>query len=70
MTTFTISLPDDRAQKLKKLSRELNISPEELVRLSIEDLLSRPDETFRDALKYVTEKNSELYHRLASLFRP
>ncbi len=51
---------------LKELSSRLNIAPEELVRLSIEDILTRPEENFRQALEYVLEKNSELYQRLAS----
>lgn len=38
---------------------------EELVRVSIEELLSRPDEAFERAVEYVLEKNAELYQRLA-----
>ncbi|MEW6718666.1 MAG: CopG family transcriptional regulator [Chloroflexota bacterium] len=66
MSTFTITLPDDRLRALKKLSSRLNISPEELVRLSIEEILTRPEETFRHVAEYVLEKNSELYQRLAA----
>ena len=66
MSTLTINLSDDRLRALKKLSTRLNISPEELVRLSIEDILTRPEETFQSAMKYVLEKNDELYQRLAA----
>ncbi len=66
MSTFTINLPDDRMRALKKLSSRLNVSPEELVRLSIEEILTRPEETFRQAVEYIVDKNSELYHRLAA----
>jgi len=66
MSTLIINLPDDRLRALKKLSTRLNISPEELVRLSIEDILTRPEETFQQAMDYVLEKNSELYRRLAA----
>ncbi len=55
MTIITISLPNDRLQ----------VAPEELVRVSIEELLARPDEEFRKALEYVLNKNAELYRRLA-----
>ncbi|HEY88724.1 MAG TPA: DNA-binding protein [Thermoflexia bacterium] len=65
MSTFTVSLPDDRLQALKELASQLNISPEELVRLSVEEILTRPKETFRQTIEYVLEKNSELYQRLA-----
>ncbi len=66
MTTITISLPDDRLRELTELSEKLNVAPEELVRLSIEDLLTRPEEDLRKATEYVLTKNAELYHRLAA----
>jgi hypothetical protein len=40
------------------------ITPEELVRASVEDLLGRPEE-FQKAVDYVLKKNEELYQRLA-----
>ena len=64
MTTITISLPDDRLQKLKEIAMRLNIVPEELVRISIEELLTRPEEEFQRVLEYVLNKNAELYRRL------
>ena len=65
MTTITISLPDDRLQKLKEIAMRLNIVPAELVRISIEELLTRPEEEFQRVLEYVLNKNAELYRRLA-----
>ncbi len=65
MTSITISLPDDRVLKLQKIATRLNVSPEELVRVSIEELLTRPDEAFQRAVDYVLKKNAELYRRLA-----
>lgn len=65
MTTITITLPDDRLLELKERATRFSISPEELVRVSIEELLSRPDEAFQRAVNYVLEKNAELYRRLA-----
>lgn len=65
MTTITITLPDDRLQKLKELSSFFRISAEDLIRVSIEDLIARPDEEFERIVEYVLEKNAELYKRLA-----
>ena len=65
MTTITIALPDDRLQKLKEAATQLNVSPEELVRVSIEELLTRPEDTFLRTADYVLKKNDELYRRLA-----
>jgi antitoxin FitA len=65
MTTLTISLPEDRLQQLKERAALFRIAPEELVRASIEELLTRPDEEFQRALTYVLTKNAELYRRLA-----
>ena len=64
MTTITISLPDERLVKLQELAARFGISSEELARLSIEELLARPDEAFERAVGYVLEKNAELYRRL------
>jgi hypothetical protein len=52
-------------QKLREKANHFQVAPEELVRLSLEDLLTRPEEDFRQALEYVLNKNAELYQRLA-----
>jgi predicted transcriptional regulator len=65
MAQFTVALPEDRLQELEKIAARYNVSPEALVRVSIEDLLTRSDESFRSALDYVLTKNAELYRRLA-----
>lgn len=66
MSTIKIDLPDDRLRALEKLSNRLNISPEELIQLSIEEMLTRPEDSFRQAVEYVLKKNSKLYQHLAS----
>lgn len=65
MNTITVSLPKERLQKLQEFAHQLQVSPEELVRASIEELLTRPEEEFQRALEIVLEKNAELYRRLA-----
>ena len=65
MTTLTIALPEEHLQKLKELANRLNIAPEELARIGIEELLAQPEDKFQNALDYVLKKNSELYKRLA-----
>jgi antitoxin FitA len=65
MTTITIVLPDERLLELKERAVQYSVSPEELVLISIEDLLSRPDESFQQAVDHVIRKNAALYRRLA-----
>ena len=65
MNTITITLSNDSMMKLKKKASHFSVSPEELVRVSVEELLTQPDETFRSAMEYVLKKNAELYRRLA-----
>ena len=65
MDTITIALPDDRWLELKERAARYRVSPEELVRVSVEELISRPDEAMQDAVEYVLRKNAELYRRLA-----
>ncbi len=65
MTTLTITLPEDRLIKLQELAARLQVTPEELATTSIEELLTRPDETFQHAANYVLKKNADLYRRLS-----
>jgi len=65
MDTITIALPDDRWLELKERAERYHVSPEELVRVSVEELLSRPDEAMQDAVEYALKKNAKLYRRLA-----
>jgi len=55
----------DRLAKLREIADRFNITPEDLARASIEELLTRPEESFQQAADYVLHKNAELYRRLA-----
>lgn len=65
MTTITISLSDDRLQKIKQLAVEAGISPEEFLQATVEDWLSSLSDDFSQASNYVLAKNAALYERLA-----
>lgn len=65
MSDITITVPNKRLIKLKEKSSRLGIALEDLILLSIEEILSRPDEEFRRTMEYVLQKNVQLYHRLA-----
>ena len=65
MTTITISISDDGLRKLREKASYYQVAPEDLVRVTLEDLLDRPTEDFRQALEQVLDKNRELYQRLA-----
>ena len=65
MNTITITLSDERLAKLRELAARFNLSPEELARLCVEELLSRPEGGFDSSVEYVLRKNAELYRRLA-----
>ena len=66
MTTITIELPSERLQKLQEMALKFGVSMEELVRVSVEDMLTQPEEQFRKAAQYVLKKNADLYKRLAA----
>lgn len=65
-TSLTVTLTEDQLRQLKEKAERLQTTPEDLVRVSVDELLSRPDEAFERAVKYVLNKNAELYRRLAS----
>ena len=65
MVTITVTLSEDRLQKLQDLAARFRIAPEELLRVSVEELIARPQADFQKAVDYVLKKNKELYKRLA-----
>ncbi len=65
MVTITVSVSEDRFQKLQNLARQFNIPTEELLRVSFEELVARPQEDFQKALEHVLDSYKELYKRLA-----
>jgi Arc/MetJ-type ribon-helix-helix transcriptional regulator len=58
-------LPAAQAEKLERAAERLGISPSELARAALSDLLADRDEDFRAAAERVLSKNAELYRRLA-----
>lgn len=58
-------LPAAQAEKLRQAAEQLGISPSELARAALSDLLADRDEDFRAAAERVLQKNTELYRRLA-----
>ena len=65
MTTLTITLSDERVKKLQEIADRFHVAPEELVRASLEELLTRPLDDFQQALERILNKNADLYRRLA-----
>ena len=65
MSTITVALPEERLVQLNELAEQLGVVPEDLVRISIEELLARPEPGFEQAVQYILNKNAELYRRLA-----
>lgn len=65
MSTLTITLSDDHLAKLREIAERFNIKAEDFVRVGIEELLTRPEESFQQAADYILHKNAELYRRLA-----
>lgn len=65
MVQITVALPEARLEALKEVAARLGVSVDILVRVSVEELLAKPDESFRNTLDYVLKKNEDLYRRLA-----
>jgi hypothetical protein len=50
VSSITIALPEDRLVELNEMTRQLGVVPEELVRVSIEELLTCPEAEFQQGL--------------------
>jgi hypothetical protein len=64
MKVLELNLPEPTVTKLQEVAKRLNLSPEELAILSLEEKLAQLDEQFGNASDYVLNKNAELYKRL------
>ena len=58
-------LPASQAEKLRREADRLGVSPSELARAALSDLLADRDDDFQAAADRVLRKNAELYRRLA-----
>ena len=65
MKEVVVSLREEEFEKLKGLAKDLGVAPQELARLGLEDLLAQPEDSVREAMAFVLEKNRDLYRRLA-----
>lgn len=65
MTSITINISEQQFQEVQQLANGLGLSPEEWLRLSMDEWLNHPKSEFSQASSYVLKKNAELYQRLA-----
>jgi antitoxin FitA len=65
MVQMNITLSDDSARLLRQRASEADMTPEELVRATVEEWLRRSKDDFAAAAEYVLKKNAELYRRLS-----
>jgi len=62
---LAFELPSAQADRLRAEAARLGLSPEDLARAAIADLLATPDAEFEAVAARVLAKNQELYKRLA-----
>ncbi|NOZ05890.1 MAG: DNA-binding protein [Chloroflexi bacterium] len=62
---MTIDLSNEQAERFQQIAKSLSVPPQELMQAAIDDFLSRPTEDFRQAARYVLQKNEDLYNRLS-----
>jgi predicted transcriptional regulator len=62
---LSIELSAAQAERLRHEAERLGLSPEELARAAVADILAAQDEEFRKTAEHVVRKFGELYRRLA-----
>ncbi len=65
MTTFSIELPDEQAERLRELAVEAGMTPEELLGSGVREWLDGSRRELAEAAAYVLRKNAEIYRRPA-----
>src|SRR5256885_17122281 len=61
----TIDLSQAQGERLRREAERLGLTPEDLARAAVADLLATRDDDFEAAAKRVLQKNEGLYRRLA-----
>ena len=59
-----LELDDQEAQRLQAQAAELGVTPEQLARSVLADLLAESEEQFQEVAERVIAQNRELYRRL------
>ena len=62
---LTIELTDADAERLSAEAARLGVSPEDLARAVVSDVLTERNEAFGQAMDHVLRKNADLYKRLS-----
>ncbi len=62
---IAVELSNEEAALLAKTAEGLGIHAEDLARAALCDALHQDEDDFRTAVKYVLEKNQDLYRRLS-----
>jgi hypothetical protein len=62
---LSIDLSPAQAERLRLEAERLGLTPEDLARAAVADLLASTAEDFKTAAARVLKKNEELYRRLA-----
>lgn len=62
---LTIDLSPAQAERLRHEAQRLGLTPEDLARAAVADLLAAPGDDFKTAVERVLRRNEELYRRLA-----
>ncbi len=65
METINVELDDSTATLLREKAKKFGLLPSQFVTASIEDLISRSEPDFEEAMRKVLSKNKELYKRLS-----
>jgi antitoxin FitA len=65
MSVLTIEISEERFIQLQQMSARYGISIDDLLRLGIENLLTRLDKKFDEEVEFILNENEELYRRLA-----
>lgn len=65
MTTLTLEVTEEQAQKWTAEAQRLNLTPQELITQSVEERLSGRKRYVTQAIKRIVKENEELYRRLA-----
>jgi len=65
MATININIDENKIKLLQLKAEEFGLSLNDLINATFNDLISKPDEEFTNAVNHIINKNKKLYEKLA-----
>ena len=65
MATINLNIDDNKIKLLQQKAEEFGLTLNDLINATFDDLISKPDDDFTNAVNHIINKNKKLYEKLS-----